>query len=83
MRLVYREHHDPARVGTEVKVGDVVRPWSQKGPCTGKEVTVSFFRPPHKPASGGHVTVKRKNDTFGTEVYVSIIGAEWIEREDR
>lgn len=81
MRLVYETHKDPTKVGAEVQVGDQVNLWSQKGPHTGALVRVEFFRPPHKPASSGHVTVAEGKQR--SEVYVSIIGAVWIEREDR
>ena len=55
----------------EVKVGDTVL-------VRGAPHQVTFFRKPHKPASEGHVTLDKD-----IEYYVSVIGAEWIEREDR
>jgi hypothetical protein len=43
-----------------------------------------MFREPHKPSSSGHVVVKEMTELgFSKEFYVSVIGAEWIEREDR
>jgi hypothetical protein len=73
MRLVYK-----ANPTVEVKVGDSVyldgQPW-----------TVEFFRPPRSAASEGRVSLGH-DDLDGTmtrEYYVSVIGAEWIEREDR
>jgi hypothetical protein len=72
MRLVYKATQ------AEVKIGDIVdlRP--------GKRKVVSF-RPPHKPASEGKITVAipAKPPFDQQEYYVSVIGAEWIEREDR
>jgi hypothetical protein len=68
MKLVY------ASTGFPVKVGDVVR----RG---GETYRVAYFRPPHKPASSGHVTVECNGQQ--QEFYVNIIGAVWIEREDR
>jgi len=69
MKLVY--------VATKelVKIGDAVM-------LDGSSVTVDFFREPHSPASSGKVSVKF-NDGFTREYYVGVIGAEWIEREDR
>lgn len=56
---------------TPVQVGDQVT-------VNGQVVRVDHFRPPHKPESSGRVTLSN-----GAEYYVSVIGAEWIEREDR
>jgi hypothetical protein len=71
MKLVYKA------TGKEVKIGDVVTT------SKGEKCIVTYFRPPHKPSSSGKVTVKFEGDTFGMEYYVSVIGAEWVEREDR
>jgi hypothetical protein len=72
MRLVYKATQQP------VKLGDPVRLWES-------DWTVTYFREPHKPDSEGKVTIRLKGEEepSGTELYVSIIGAEWIEREDR
>ena len=75
MRLVYMKD------GSEVKVGDIVQ-------HEGQPWRVAFFRPPHKPASSGKVSIapvtRDPDSMFGTcEYYVGVIGAEWIEREDR
>ena len=71
MRLVYKAN------GTEVKVGDVVTT------SRGQKCKVTYFRPPHKPSSEGKVSVRTEGSSFDMEYYVSVIGAEWIEREDR
>ena len=71
MRLVY------TKSGEEVKVGDVVET------SRGEKCTVKYFRPPHKPSSSGKVTVQLEGHEHCSEYYVSVIGAEWIEREDR
>ncbi len=73
MRLVYEE------TGEEVKIGDVVDIGMSE------MVTVDYFRPPHKPSSSGKVTVGFGKDNRGGQIeyYVGVIGAEWIEREDR
>jgi hypothetical protein len=69
MRLVYKE------TGKEVKVGDVVDGFRGR-------YKVLSFNEPHKASSEGKVYVE-ENDGFKRECYVSVIGAEWIEREDR
>lgn len=73
MKLVYKNNP-----GHEVRVGDTVQIETNGGTEFGK---VHYFRPPHKPASEGLVTVLMNDQT--REYYVSVIGAEWIEREDR
>lgn len=69
MRLVYSD------TKKEVKVGDILH-------RNGRKFEVEHIRKPHKPASSGYVTVL-VNDSAPREFYVSVIGAEWIEREDR
>lgn len=59
----------------EVKLGDVVR-------IDNDVVVVEYFRPPHKPASQGKVTVRYADDST-REYYVSVIGAEWLGRTDQ
>lgn len=73
MKLIYK--------GTtrEVKVGDVVADPSRA--ADGVLGVVHYFRPPHKPSSSGKVTVQCAGAM--REYYVSVIGAEWVEREDR
>jgi hypothetical protein len=73
MRLVYKT--DPTRL---VKVGDVIEA------CDGTKMQVMHFKEPHKPASEGKVSVRPVGADFGdSEYYVSVIGAEWVDREDR
>ena len=69
MRLVYTKNQE------EVKIGDKVQADSRE------EYEVIYFKPPHKPSSSGSVTVKLEGEL--REFYVGVIGAEWIEREDR
>lgn len=71
MRLVYKA------TGKEVKVGDIATMRD------GNQCEVKYFRPPHKSSSSGKVTVKEVGCSCDMEYYVSVIGAEWIEREDR
>jgi hypothetical protein len=57
--------------GVEVKVGDIAIDFR------GDQHRVKALHEPHKPSSSGHVT------TDVGYFYVGVIGAEWIEREDR
>ena len=70
MKLVYKSN------GQEVKVGDTIKTNS------GESVIVKYFAKPHKPASSGKITVQH-TDGGQREYYVGVIGAEWIDREDR
>lgn len=54
-----------------VKIGDSVT-------IGGEATTVADFPKPHKPNSEGKVTL-----ASGATYYVSVIGAEWVDREDR
>jgi hypothetical protein len=67
--LIFSETAVPVKVGAGVTV-------------SGQAMAVVFFREPHKPASSGKVYLK---DGQGREhcFYVSVIGAEWINRTDR
>jgi len=71
MRLVHCKNQ------VEVKVGDIVE-------LNGCPYRVTYFRPPHKPASSCKVSVESvQNPGMSMEYFVGVIGAEWIEREDR
>jgi hypothetical protein len=72
MRLVYEAS------GKEVQVGDTVH-------LDGNAYTVWHFAKPHKPASSGKVFIRpiSNENGFSSEYYVGVIGAKWIEREDR
>ena len=70
MRLVYKGTNDEVQVGDEVTL---------KG---GKSACVEYFTKPHKPESQGKVVIRTLDD-YSMEYYVGVIGAEWIEREDR
>jgi hypothetical protein len=72
MRLVYEKN------GKEVKVGDTVH-------LDSGAYTVWYFDKPHKPASSGKVFIRpiSNENGFSHEYYVGVIGAVWIEREDR
>jgi hypothetical protein len=84
MRLVYDA--DPTQ---EVEVGDVVYlPLNRDDPSDTRvrRLVVECFRPPHKPSSSGKVTVRETfagGESVTHEYYVGVIGATWIEREDR
>ena len=76
MRLVYKKHSTMLE-GQEVQVGDKIKTGD------GVEVEVTYFREPHKSNSEGKVSVKSPESDWSREYYVSVIRAEWIEREDR
>lgn len=78
MRLVYSNNgmnRSRGRVGKSVEIGDEVR-------LSDGEYTIEYVTPPHKPESTGRVGVGRPN-TSTAEYFPSVVGAEWIEREDR
>lgn len=77
MKLVYTEPFKDHPKGSDVCVGDKVITSS------GEPVEVVYFSPPHKPSSQGKVTVKFIPSGDTMEYYVSVINAEWIDREDR
>ena len=66
------------KTGEEVKAGDIVH-LRDNAPYV-----VHSFNKPHKPSSEGKVSVRAMTETgFFREFYVSVIGASWIDREDR
>lgn len=69
MKLIYKQPF-----GKLVQIGDKVT-------LTGHEMTVESFEKPHKPDASGRVVVT--DGANSNRYYVSVIGAEWIEREDR
>lgn len=73
MRLVYTATQQPVQIGDTVKVD-------------GRDLLVDSFAKPRSGDSEGKVTLRVPGNTDvcgGPTYYVSIIGAEWIEREDR
>lgn len=75
-RLVYQETQEPVTIGDKVTLRD------------GVVYTVIGMEEPHKPASTGRVLVRANDveydDPFGVNSYYpSVIGACWIERDDR
>jgi hypothetical protein len=77
MRLCYN-----APGGVDVTVGDIVT-LDEHGKCM--DYIVCHFRPPHKASSEGKVSLRPygKDDSHSFEVYCGVIGATWVEREDR
>lgn len=57
--------------GVPVQVGDEVT-------INGISARIESCPEPHKPASSGRVYLSN-----GANYYVTVIGAEWVEREDR
>jgi hypothetical protein len=70
MRLVYTSTQQPVQIGDIVTIDD-------------EEVVVNDIRRPHKPASTGRVYVRYAGARYDAEFFPSVIGAEWIEREDQ
>ena len=71
MRLVYKSTQAEVKLGDPVTVRDV-------------EYVVGYFRPLHSLTSSGRVSlVSTGVPRFTPKYYVGVIGAEWIEREDR
>jgi hypothetical protein len=70
MRLVYEENQRP------VLLGDTAIVHNEKG-------FVSRIVKPHKPASTGRVEITFFRSQSKQEFFPSVIGADWIEREDR
>lgn len=68
MKLVYSATQKPVIAGDSIMF-------------EGKRAKVVYFAPPRSLASSGKVTIEVGKQQ--REYYVSIIGAEWIEREDR
>ena len=69
MRLIYRSGGKPVAIGDRVLLRD-------------GEVEVTGLEKPHKPSAAGRVILKNDLGTVFT-LYVTAIGGEWIEREDR
>jgi hypothetical protein len=61
----------------EVHIGDVARDFR------GDAVIIVAFSPPHKSNSTGKVCVRDYGHDIEREVYVSVIGATWIDRDDQ
>jgi hypothetical protein len=71
MRLVYKGTKREVQIGDEVLLR------------SGEKAIVTYFRQPSSSASEGKISVRGNGDAFDSEFYVSVVGAEWIEREDR
>ena len=69
MKLIHKSTGNAVLVGDEVELD-------------GETLTVAYFEKPHKASASGRVTVQWE-DGAEREYYVGVIGAEWVEREDR
>lgn len=70
MKLIYTATKQPVLIGDRVSVD-------------GFEFVVTSFERPHKPAASGKVNLRYAlSRTTGRTFYVSIIGAQWVDRED-
>ena len=80
-RLVYTADNLAGKpAGTPVAVGDIVKGLHNSPPE--EEYEITYFREPHSPASSGKVNIRPIGGS-DREVYVTLIGAEWINRRDR
>ena len=70
MKLVYKD------TGIEVKIGDAATIREQ-------EVIVTDIEEPRHAASTGRVYVKMEGFTMGRSYFPSVIGAEWVDRDDQ
>lgn len=70
MRLVYTTTGKPVNIGDRHTVG-------------GFALVVAHMPKPHKPDSEGKIDFHVEGEERGPAYYCSVIGAEWIEREDR
>lgn len=71
MKLVYKATGKPVKLGDRHIVGD-------------QRLVICFFARPSSPASEGKICFRAHgNPNEGPTYYASVIGAEWIEREDR
>jgi len=57
--------------GKILKVGDKVKTFR------GETFTITGMRPPHKPNSSGHVSVKRHGSKWECEYYPGVIDAKY------
>ena len=71
MRLVYTTCQKEVAIGDKVHVHN------------SGVMLVTGIQKPHNPASTGRVYVKPLDGGSEGSYYPSVIGAEWIEREDR
>jgi len=73
VKLVYEKTNEEVKIGDELRFlrcGDEI------------DAKVTYFRKPNSPASSGKVSIEYA-DGVTVEFYVGVIGARWIEREDR
>lgn len=70
MRLIHTQTKKEIKEGSVITLG-------------GKEVTVIYCPPPHKPSSSGKMQAQYSNGEVTTTYFCSVFGCEWIEREDR
>ncbi len=78
MKLTYtKDNRARHAAGSAVQVGDEVLTFR------GEEVTVLGISKPTHAASTGRVTVGDEDSNWTMEYFPSVIGAEWVEREDR
>lgn len=89
MKLIYKElagnnvNFGTRINGAHINAGDEVHLGDNVLTSRGERAVVNHFVKPHKPSSSGKISVQMDGSNHSTEFYVSVIGAEWIDREDR
>ena len=89
MKLIYNElPGDNKSFGSRISgatifQGELVQPGDNAFTFRGEPCVVNHFARPHKSSSEGKITVQVEGERGSAEFYVSVIGAQWINREDR
>lgn len=89
MKLIYKELPGDNKIfgsrisGATIFQGELVQPGDNTFTFRGEPCIVNHFAPPHKSSSSGKISVQVIGESYSSEFYVSVIGAEWVDREDR
>ena len=89
MKLIYNELRGDNQTfgkrlnGAPIKQGDPVYLGDNVFTFRGEPAVVNHFALPHKSSSEGEISVQVDGEKYSSEFYVSVIGAQWIDREDR
>jgi hypothetical protein len=86
MNLIYEElkgNNLRSDGTTPISIGDEVKEGDSYTDRDGDVGTITYFRPPHKPSSSGKISVRKPGAQWDSEYYVGVVGAKWINREDR
>jgi hypothetical protein len=89
MKLIYNELTGNNQTfgtrlnGAVIQKGDAVHLGDSVFTFRGEPCVINHFATPHKSSSEGKISVQVEGSTHSSEFYVSVIGAQWIDREDR